>query len=307
MVTIEGVDYSRTPNANWSALAAALRANGKRFVGRYAVSDKSPNGRGITRAEYQAMTAAGIEVFVYWEAQTSWMLGGYDAGARAAENALVNLREAGMPRDMPVYYSHDIEPAAVHFDEVDACLRGAASVVGFDAVGLYGGYGIIQHVADVSHTAPWFCQTYAWSGSRVHPASHLYQYDNYDNYIAGTDVDLVRALKTEYGQASSFINRPTTSTTTTAPPPVYPTKRIPAPDTLLAQGHELTKNETIRFRCIDNTLFRTAPSMNAPAAVKTPAAVGKTYTMPYKTIVDGVTWYVSNAGSWARAKHFTAV
>lgn len=303
MVTVyaEGVDYSSTNGANWGALAAALKAEGKSFVGRYAVTDKSPGGRGITAAEYQAMKAAGIEVFVYWEAQTSWMLGGWQAGVNAANNAVANLRAAGLPLDMPVYYSHDIEPDPSHYDEVDQCLRGAASVVGFDAVGLYGGYGIIEHVADVSHTAPWFCQTYAWSGGRLHPKAHLHQYNNYGNYINGTDVDLVAALQPHYGQASDFDG---TEPPPPPPPPkpVHPDKRIPGPDKISAQGHPLKHTKPNRFRAIQGGHFKTAPSLDAPDGTPTPYKAGRVYTFDYETVNEK--WLFARSGSWAPKQNF---
>ena len=150
---IEGVDYSSTPNANWTAVAAALKARGKNFAGRYAVSDKSPNGRGITADEYQALTAHGVDTFVYWEGSPSWMLGGEPAGIAAALNAQGNLQAAGMPVTMPIFFAHDIDPEPQHFDAIDACLRGAAKVIGDDRVALYGGWLIIDHCAEIGRAS----------------------------------------------------------------------------------------------------------------------------------------------------------
>lgn len=302
MVTViaEGVDYSSTNGANWTQLAAALRAAGKSFVGRYAVTDKSPGGRGITAAEYQAMKAAGIEVFCYWEATTSWMLGGWDAGVRAAQNAVANLRAAGLPLDMPVYYSHDIEPDPAHYGAVDQCLRGAASVVGFGAVGLYGGYGIIAHVAEVSHTAPWFCQTYAWSGGRLHPAAHLHQYDNYDNYINGTDVDLVAALKPHYGQASDFDGAP-------KPPakPVY-AQRVPIPGPVepkIIDGTIWLPLHKKRWKALRDTARRQRAVKDA-ALVGRDIKAGETVTLDYAVFNDGTLWFSTKSGTRVRADAF---
>lgn len=304
MVTVvaEGVDYSRTPNANWTALAAALNRQGKRFVGRYAVTDKSPGGRGITAAEYQAMKAAGIEVFCFWEANTSWMLGGWQAGVNAANNAVANLRAAGLPLDMPVYYSHDIEPNPAHYDEVDQCLRGAASVVGYDAVGLYGGYGIIAHVAEVSHTAPWLCQTYAWSGGRLHPGAHLHQYNNYGNEIAGVDVDLVAALKPHYGQASDFTGAPKPP-----PKPVY-AERIPIPGPIEAKvysGAIWLPTHKKRWKALRDTERRQFAQQDAPL-VGSAIKKGETVTWDYSVFHDDVLWFANRNGTRARADAFIA-
>lgn len=213
---IEGVDFSATANNDWGALAAALKANGKRFAGRYAVNDKSPNGRGITAEEYQALTSAGVDVFLYWQTTTNWMLDGYAAGAQGAVNAQNNITAEGMPATMPVYFACDFDAIPAQQAVIDDCLRGAASVLGIERVGLYAGYWPLTR-AMANKSATWFCQTTAWSGGQIASGVHLYQYD-YNQYIAGTNCDWVRAYKDNYGQASKFI----------APPgPVYATPEVP--------------------------------------------------------------------------------
>lgn len=202
MAPIEGVDYSATAHGDWQRLARALTASGKLFAGRYAVNDKSPGGRGITAAEYQALRAAGVEVFVYWQTTTSWMLGGFDAGVQGARNARANLLAAGMPATMPVYFACDFDAAPGHQAVIDDCLRGAASVLGAKRVGLYGGYHVLKR-AMANQSAAWFCQTSAWSGGMILDGIHLYQYA-YNQYIDGTNCDSVRAYRPNYGQASRF-------------------------------------------------------------------------------------------------------
>lgn len=195
----EGVDYSRTGSANWNALAAALKANGKGFVGRYAVNDKSPTGRGITADEYQAMRAAGLDVFLYWQTTTNWMLGGWSAGVQGANNAQMNIAAAGMPLDIPVYFACDFDANESQQAAIDECLRGAASVLGFERVGLYAGrWPLIRSMANKS--ARWFCQTSAWSGGVIVPGIHLYQYE-YNQWYGGTNCDDVRAYQENFGQA----------------------------------------------------------------------------------------------------------
>lgn len=196
---IEGVDYSATANADWSGLAQSLKAAGKHFVGRYAVNDKSPGGRGITAAEYQAMTAAGIGVFLYWQTTTNWMLGGFEAGAAGARNAQANIIAAGMPADTPVYFACDFDATPGQQAAIDDCLRGAASVLGFPRVGLYAGYYPLTRAKE-NGSARWFCQTSAWSAGLVMGGAHLYQYA-YNQYVYGTSCDWVRAYADNYGQA----------------------------------------------------------------------------------------------------------
>ena len=214
-MTQEGIDYSRGGPLS----AAQLKAAGKAFVGRYAVNDKSPNGRGITATEYADLAKNNIGVFLYWESSEGWMRDGYAAGATAALNAQANIEAAGMPVTMPVYFSCDYDAPEEDQWRIDETLKGCASVLGANRVGLYAGYWPLLR-AKQNGTAQWFCQTLAWSGGRLLDGVHLYQYDTNGNFINGVDVDLVRAYQENYGQASAFVNQP--------PIPNYPD---PAPIT----------------------------------------------------------------------------
>jgi len=222
MPVLEGVDYSATAHANWPRFANALKNAGKHFAGRYAVGDKSPGGRGITAAEYQAFTDAGIEVFLYWQTTTNWMLGGFEAGANGARNAQANLLAAGMPKDMPVYFACDFDAAEWQQPIIDECLRGAASVLGADRVGLYAGYHVLKRAKE-NGSAKWFCQTSAWSGGMLMEGVHLYQYA-YNQYVDGTNCDWVRAYQDNYGQASKFVDGPVIIDPPAPPKPasIYP-------------------------------------------------------------------------------------
>lgn len=228
-MVLEGVDFS----AGGLPTPASLKALGKHFVGRYAVNDKSPAYRGITGAEYKMYTAAGIDVFLYWESSEGWMTGGYDAGVAAAKNAQANIVEAGIPKDAPVYFACDFDAAPSDQEAIDDCLRGAASVLGFDRVGLYAGYHVLLRSKN-NKTAKWFCQTLAWSGGYLMPGVHLYQY-GFNVYIDGVNVDLVRAYYDDYGQ-------------TIRPKPAFPTPR-PVPPALL-QGHDVTDKKGITWYAV---------------------------------------------------------
>lgn len=196
---IEGIDYSSTAHTN-SPGADVLNLLGKKFVGRYAVGDKSPLGRGIHAAEYQRMVAGNIDVFLYWQTTTNWTLGGWDAGVNGAKNAQFNINAAGMPAETPVYFAVDFDAAQYQMAAIDECLEGAASVLGAERVGVYGGWAVIDHCVKAG-TAKWFCQTLAWMyGRGWHPAAHLHQY-GFNAWIDGTNCDLVRATVENYGQA----------------------------------------------------------------------------------------------------------
>jgi hypothetical protein len=196
---IEGLDYSATAHANSPGIDV-LRHHGKKFVGRYAVNDKSPSGRGITFDEYRRMVQGGIDVFLYWQTTTNWMLGGWDAGVAGAQNAQRNIAAAGMPLDTPVYFAVDFDAQEWQMPAIHDCLRGAASVLGSERVGVYGGWLVIDECSKAG-TAKWFCQTLAWMyGRGWHPKAHLHQY-GFNAYFDGTNCDLVRATVPNYGQA----------------------------------------------------------------------------------------------------------
>jgi hypothetical protein len=193
---------------------ANLRSAGKVFAGRYVVDDMSSDGgRGITAEEYTELTAAGIDVFVYFERDEGWMRRGFDEGVSAATTAQANLIAAGMPATMPIYFAHDRDPDEGGLDDVDACLRGAASIIGVERTGIYGGRNLIDRCREVG-TAMWFCETEAWSrdpntGEIIEAAGiHLLQYGTTAETgsidIGGVNVDLVRARQENYGQASKF-------------------------------------------------------------------------------------------------------
>lgn len=207
----ELVDYSRTATSDWMALAAALKARGFAGAGRYAVVDKSPSGRGVTAAEYDAFKDAGMEMFFYYERGPGWMTGGFDAGVSAAQDADANLRWCGAPPATPIEFAHDIEPDPAHYAAVDDCLRGCASVIGPERTWLYGGRRIIDHCRDAG-TASGFIQTHAWSyvGGVLILADGInaIQYNTGTNIIAGANCDYVRALKPIYGQASAYESGP---------------------------------------------------------------------------------------------------
>lgn len=217
MTEILGIDYAYGAPIPGAAIVAA----GKKFAWRYAVSDHSPPGRGITASEYQDLTAHGIEVGLYWEGHESWMLGGWTAGVSAAQNAQANIVAAGMPESMPCFFAHDIDPEPQHFSDIDDCLAGAASIMGLERIGVYGGWLLMDH-CHTKGNAKFFAQTVAWEyGRGVHPSTNIYQYDTDHNWIAGVDVDLVRALTPIYGQASAFVSGP----------PIEPHYANPAPIT----------------------------------------------------------------------------
>lgn len=189
---VQGVDYAFPPWPNINQLAAA----GIKFACRYGGPGTAP--KHLTLAEAQQLTAAGIAVVANAEGSADGLINGFAAGVSWARLAEEHFRACGMPPGRPIYFSVDFDTTSGDWDELDAAMDGAASVIGRDRVGVYGEYSIIEHFA-ANQKARWYWGTYAWSGGRWSAHNHIEQYRN-GVALAGADVDLNRALKSDYGQ-----------------------------------------------------------------------------------------------------------
>jgi hypothetical protein len=190
--TIEGVDYAFPPRPNTAQLAAA----GIRFACRYGGPGSSD--KQLTLAEAQALNAAGIAIVANAEGSANGLINGFAAGMSWARLAEEHFRACGMPAGRPIYFSVDFDTTSGDWDELDAAMDGAASVIGRERVGVYGEYSIIEHLA-ANQRARWYWQTYAWSGGRWSAHNHIEQYRN-GVALAGADVDLNRAKTVDFGQ-----------------------------------------------------------------------------------------------------------
>lgn len=223
MAAIEGVDYS------WARPGGAtLKAAGKHFAVRYLYPD-GQGGKGLDVSELADLKRNGVEVPVVYESYAARAKEGRAAGeadARTAQKALVAV---GLPSGMPIYFAVDYDAPEHEQDEIDAYLRGAASVIGADRVGVYAGYWVIKRCKE-NNTAKWLWQTYAWSGGKVHPDIHLYQYRNGQDLNGA--VDFCRAMKSNYGQPSAFGGANPVPPTPTTPAPAKGTYTVVRGDTL---------------------------------------------------------------------------
>ena len=188
-MAIEGVDLSFARPGG-----AALAAAGKHFVVRYLTG----KGKALSAKEAAHYHAHGVSISLVFETSKGRALAGSAAG-RADGHAAANAAAAlGVPSSVPIYFAVDIDAQADDQPAIDAYLLGAAAVIGADRVGVYGG----RHVVTRCHsnrTARWFWQTYAWSGGKVAPFIHLYQYRN-GQKINGGKVDFDRAYRPNFGQ-----------------------------------------------------------------------------------------------------------
>jgi hypothetical protein len=187
----DGIDYA------WGGPPSitAMRRAGVTFVCRYLSHSPSKN---LTPAEARNLSEAGFWIVVVWETTANRALAGYSGGAADAHDALAQARSCGMPDDRPVFFAVDWDAGGSQQTQINAYLDGAASVLGRDRVGIYGGYGPVKRALDASK-ATWAWQTYAWSGGQWDPRAHIQQYSN-SHLLGGVDCDYDRAIKDDFGQ-----------------------------------------------------------------------------------------------------------
>ena len=116
---IRGIDTATRLSA---AKCKELKANGIEFVGRYLV----PSGwKALTRAEAEAITAAGLRLLTVWETTADRARGGAEAGASDGARALKCARDIGMPDTGIIYFAVDFGAQSADMDAIAAYLRAA--------------------------------------------------------------------------------------------------------------------------------------------------------------------------------------
>jgi len=182
----------------------AIHDAGYRFVVRY-LSDGGPGlpGKLLTPAEADDLRANGIDIVSNWETTANWMLGGYQAGVDAATRALAQVLKCGGRTDRPIYFSADWDATPQQQQAIDDCLRGCASVIGAENVGIYAGLHVVRRCLD-NGTARWAWQTYAWSGGEWEPRAQLRQRNDLGYaHVNGVECDINEAWAADYGQWSA--------------------------------------------------------------------------------------------------------
>ena len=178
---MKGVDYS------WSRPGgAAIKAAGFDFVMRYLATSRL-DGRRLEQEELVDLHSNGLGVGVVFETNENRPLGGYAAGQTDASVSKVALSVLSAPETMPVYFAVDFDAQPFHFPVIDEYLRGCASVLGQQRVGVYGSYAVVEHCHEAG-SAAWFWQTYAWSSGQKSSWRHVYQYSNGET-LNGASVD----------------------------------------------------------------------------------------------------------------------
>lgn len=201
MDPIQGADYAWAPHPS----TAALKARNIKFVCRY-VGTGIDDAKMLTGGELRTLRAAGIDVVANVEGSAGGF-NSYANGQSWARRGMAWLEPLGFPAGRPIYFSADWDVTSDDWPKLKAALDGAASIIGRDRVGLYGGLYAIQQ-AQRTGAAKWFWQTYGWSERKQPdgsyrtvwaPNTHIQQYHNGVS-IDGADCDLDRAIQPDYGQ-----------------------------------------------------------------------------------------------------------
>lgn len=167
--------------------ARAIRAAGYEFVCRYLVPERYAWKR-LTRAEAEAITAAGMQIVSVFETTANRPAGGAAAGAVDGAEALKEAKLIGQPLGSAIYFAVDFDAGAKDMDAIEAYLRAAGEAIKGYRVGVYGEYDVVEEMARRG-AAKHFWQTYAWSRGRKSPRANIWQHKN-DVTIAGHHVDL---------------------------------------------------------------------------------------------------------------------
>lgn len=190
-MTVFGVDYACP-----SPAPAALKKAGVRFVCRYLSTPGNP--KNLTAAEARKLRAAGIDIVLVFETTGGRALDGHAAGVADARAAREQASACGAPADQPVYFAVDFDPAEPQLPTVISYINGAASVLGRDATGVYGGWQAV-HACLNAKVCRYAWQTYAWSGGVWDPRAQLRQTLNAQS-CAGIAVDHDLAVADDFGQ-----------------------------------------------------------------------------------------------------------
>jgi Domain of unknown function (DUF1906) len=185
-----GIDHSSRPPA-----AAALKRENVRFVCRYLSTPGNP--KNITLAEATDLKLAGIDVVLVFETEGNRALVGRAAGIADAQSARAQAGLIGLA-GAPVYFAVDFDAQPTQLPLVLGYLAGAASVLGHDFTGVYGGFAAVKAALD-GGVCRYAWQTYAWSGGIWDPRAHLHQYAN-GKSLCGISVDFDRANAPDFGQ-----------------------------------------------------------------------------------------------------------
>jgi len=177
-----------------STTPARLKKAGIGIVIRYVGASA---WKSLTLKEANALRKEGIDIAAVYETTADWMFAGRAAGVAAAKKARSAIIKCGGPKKPFIYFACDRE--TTRYAAVNACLSGAASVIGTENVGIYGSYNVCKSALD-GHYAAKAWQTLAWSYGKVLPEAALYQSTRQVFSNTGLDYDTNFARDDAMGQ-----------------------------------------------------------------------------------------------------------
>jgi Domain of unknown function (DUF1906) len=162
-----------------------LVAAGYKYAFRYLAP--LPNGKVITRAEYEADQAAGLKVVLNFEQGATQMMSGFSQGHQDGLVVLGLKKAIGAPLTERTIYSFDADDRAWSGwqDRLDQYLRAAEGVSGH-AEGVYGSIRVIEEMKR-RNPARETWQTQAWSGDVVSPLADFYQRTGHTHFVPGVN------------------------------------------------------------------------------------------------------------------------
>lgn len=188
-VYAHGIDYAWAhPNPQ------AIKDAGFDFVVRYYSRDPSKN---LSRAEADALAAAGLWIVGNWEHGAQDALGGYAAGVANARLARSLADACGQPVARPIYESDDWDVTPAQEATVTEYLRGWDAQIGLAQVGEYAGFYPLKAQRDAGVTS-WEWQPRAWSGGQWEARVNIRQTGT--AMVGGVLVDVNEAWTADYGQ-----------------------------------------------------------------------------------------------------------
>ncbi|MEV4754560.1 DUF1906 domain-containing protein [Micromonospora sp. NPDC049559] len=186
-----GIDYA------WGRpRPSVIVSSGYSFVCRYL--SRSTSGKNLTKAEADALRAAGLDLVCVWETSAGEALDGYAAGAANATEANRQAVACGMPATRPIYFAVDFDATSAQQSVINSYFDGIASVIGRGRTGVYGGYGVTSRLFNAAKVT-WGWQTYAWSGGSWDSRAQLRQVLN-GITVDGVDCDRDEAHAADFGQ-----------------------------------------------------------------------------------------------------------
>lgn len=176
------IDYSAA-----KLTGSAIKAAGYSGVIRYIDSPANLKTKHTNAEEYRSLKAAGLDVLLVFENNTTDPDGGYDQGVEYARRAKAGADYLGY--NGIIFFCED-RPGTPSVANWRAYLQGAASVLGVQRVGAYGFYAAMD-------AAKGYASAFWQAGRESDVRSHVnfYQWNNGRVYVSGVECDLNKVKK----------------------------------------------------------------------------------------------------------------